>query len=64
MNLLAQIGGDDFDTLFDLPLSEQLRGLYHFGTSISSYPLPTPAKNLIRSGFIRITTYSGVDGSL
>ena len=36
----------------------------YFGTSIFSYPLPTPAKNLMRSGFIRITTYLGSDGSL
>jgi len=36
----------------------------YFGTSISSYPLPVPAKNLMSSGFIRITTYLGSDGSL
>ena len=34
----------------------------YLGTSISSYPLPVLAIKRMRSGFIRITTYSGCRG--
>jgi len=33
----------------------------YFGTAISSYPLPAAALGRMRSGFMRITTYLGLE---